>query len=114
MLCSHLQGAEAAADADRAGAAGAGGEAQRGPPQRTSVADTLSPTPQQQQAQQKPLEANPLRGLGSALERWRARLAVRSDAPEPPQVRVLGFLKAFHRGRSTIFTYIYLHVQYVV
>ncbi len=33
------------------------------------------------------MEANPLRGLGSALERWRANLAVRSDAPE--QVRKL-------------------------
>lgn len=80
ILC--LQGADG--NAPQAGAAGAGGSAQSGPPQR-SAADAAR-TQQQQQAAHKPLEANPLRGLGSAMERWRARLAVSSDAPEAPQV----------------------------
>jgi hypothetical protein len=83
ILC--LQGADGTAP--QAGAAGAGGSAQRGPPQRSAADATQTQQPQQQQAAQKPLEANPLRGLGSAMERWRARLAVSSDAPGPPQVR---------------------------
>ncbi len=70
------QQAQAGAAGAEAGAAGAeAGAAQRGPPQPGAGGEAPAPPA-------KPLDANPLRGLGSALERWRARLAVRSDAPE--------------------------------
>lgn len=90
---SYLQGAAADGSAPQPGAAGADGSAQRGPPQR-SVAGVARTQQEQQQAAHKPLEANPLRGLGSAVERWRARLAVSSDAPEPPQVLKFGHVAA--------------------
>lgn len=83
---SYLQGADADGSTPQPGAAGAGGSAQRGPPQRSAADAARTQQEQQQQAAHKPLEANPLRGLGSAMERWRARLAVGSDAPEPAQV----------------------------
>lgn len=39
---------------------------------------------QEQQKQSAPLsDSNPYRNLGSALERWRAKLAMAADAPEP-------------------------------
>lgn len=41
-----------------------------------------------------PLEANPLRSLGSALDSWRSRLAVSVEAP-PPQVPPPPSLKVF-------------------
>ena len=85
----------------QAGTAGAdAGVAQRGPPQPGGGGEQATLPAQHQQ----PMDANPLRGLGSALERWRANLAVRSDAPEPAQVRLQSIIADGGPGASLTVT----------